>query len=126
MKTRLFYNTLAFAVCAMAVTSCTENIVDGTQNEGLKPLSISVVDGGYISAGASTRAVDDGVKTTFESGDQIGVYVVNGEAINQKNIPVTFDGTSWTGNIFYFQGSDYIAYYPYDASLGDYKNIDVL
>ena len=126
MKTRLFYNTLAFAVCAMAVTSCTENIVDGTQNEGLKPLSISVVDGGYISAGASTRAVDDGVKTTFESGDQIGVYVVNGEAINQKNIPVTFDGTSWTGNIFYFQGSDYIAYYPYDASLGDYKNIDDL
>ena len=126
MKTRLFYNTLAFAVCAMAVTSCSENIVDETLNEGLKPLSISVVDEGYINADASSRAVDNGVTTTFENGDQIGVYVVKAGAINQSNIPVTYDGATWSGNIFYFEGSDYIAYYPYDATLGDYTNIDEL
>ena len=124
MKTKLFYNAVAFAVCAMAVTSCNENIVDEIQNEGLQPLSISVVDEGYKDS--SSRAVDDGITTTFENGDQIGVYVVNDGVINQSNIPVTYNGNSWSGNLFYYEGSDYIAYYPYDAELGDFTTMEDL
>lgn len=124
MKTKLFYNAVAFALCAMAVTSCNENIVDEIQNEGLQTLSISVVDEGYKDF--SSRAVDDGITTTFENGDQIGVYVVNDGVINQSNIPVTYNGNSWSGNLFYFEGSDYIAYYPYDAELGDLTTMEDL
>ncbi len=124
MKTKLFYSALAFAVSAMVVTSCNENIVDEIQNEGLQTLSISVVDEGYRDS--SSRAVDDGTATTFEDGDQIGVYVVKNGTINQSNIPVTYNGSSWSGNLFYFEGSDYIAYYPYDAELGDFTTMEDL
>lgn len=67
-------------------------------------------------------------KTTWTSGDQIGLFAVPaGETLQNTgnpihNIALTFDGTQWSGEAFWPEGCetlDFYAYYPYDEAAED-------
>lgn len=108
--------TLA-AVAAM-MFSCSKS-EDVTPDAGKLPINISI--------GQQTRAND----TTYENGDEVGVYVVNYNGAtagtlatsgNQvDNAHFTFDGSKWSPeNSIYWKdkstAADFYAYYPYSES----------
>ena len=101
----------AGVVTAMALTACTEDIVTDSSMSG--PLNIRVTD-----ATDNTRAAYTGFTTSFESGDQIGVYVVKGSSVITDNACYTYDGTGWStsATVEYNTGYTYYAYYPYVES----------
>ncbi len=118
-KTALFFMSVALLV------SCSKEIADDNnlENSGLKLLKVNVSEASYTGM---SRAVDNGVNTSFEAGDKIGVYAVNNGTILQKNVPMTYNGSVWSGKLFLYEGCDYLAYYPYDETLGDLTTLDAL
>lgn len=75
---------------------------------------------------ASRVTTDADYKSSFQSGDQVGVFAVkNGETLQAsgnyiQNLCLTYDGTSWNvtgGNAAYYPADgtalDFYAYYPY-------------
>ena len=98
--------------------SCSKS-EDVTPDAGKLPINISI--------GQQTRAND----TTYENGDEVGVYVVNYNGAtagtlatsgNQvDNAQFTFDGSKWSPeNSIYWKdkstAADFYAYYPYSES----------
>lgn len=112
----------ALASIATLMFSCSEHIEKTSFKEKL-PINISV--------NVSTRAND----TTFESGDAVGIYVVNydgttagtlkAEGNQADNAEFTYNGGGWNSDepIYWKDkntSADFYAYYPYSASV----NID--
>lgn len=96
--------------------SNTESPENPEQAEG-ELLRLRVSDAGYLDAGTGSRATDSGLKTTFEDGDKIGLFVVNNEnEVLYANVPYTKNGEKWTAtqNV---RTKGYpvrvFAYYPY-------------
>ncbi|MEG1564861.1 MAG: hypothetical protein RR365_14230, partial [Bacteroides sp.] len=81
------------------------------------PLTITVTDGGYVDSNPRTRATENGYTTQFTAGDQIGLYIVMDDKIVSNNLPLTYDGSKWTGESYYTGAKKYFAYYPYQANL---------
>lgn len=109
----------ALASIASLMFSCSENIEETPFEEKL-PISISV--------DMQTRAND----TTFESGDAVGIYVVNydgttagtlkAEGNQADNAEFTYNGGGWNSDepIYWKDkntSADFYAYYPYSASV---------
>ena len=114
MKTKKIF---AFILIAMTVlVSCTqeENAPYYDDGTGIK---VEVTD---EFAAAATRAAYDGFPaTTFEEGDQIGIYAVNtSNTTVSSNVCFTrqSDG-SWTpsGTVIYNPDYKYYAYFPYKS-----------
>ena len=103
-----------------------------TDAVGLR-LTVSASD--FVPAdNAATRAFDDESVTTFESGDQVGLIILDGSNnLIANNLPYTFDGTSWTTtgtapcyDPMVTNDYTYLVYYPYTASANDMKTVDEL
>ena len=119
MKTKFFLFAGLLAAC---LTSCSEmdEFADNTGyvDDG-KSIKIEVMD---EFAQATTRANYSGFPaTTFEEGDQIGVYAVNtSNAAVSSNVAFTrqSDG-SWTpaSTVVYNPDYKYYAYFPYKSSV---------
>ena len=130
-------HSLAALLLIAGLAGCSEEeTLSGTPGDTRTPITITVTDGGYTpddaarqsTAGSdirqnadnrpSTRAVDNGYATTFTAGDKIGLYAVVGDAVVSSNIPLTHNGTGWTGEAYY-EGAKakYFAYYPYQSTL---------
>lgn len=80
-------------------------------------LHLKVGDAGYRSEVTGSRATDDNLKTTFEEGDKLGLYVVNAEGkVLYSNVPYTLIGKEWLAphnvRLKDFPLKVY-AYYPY-------------
>ena len=118
MKTKFFLFAGLLAAC---LTSCSE-MDEFADNTGFvddgKSIKIEVTD---EFAQATTRANYSGFPTTtFEEGDQIGVYAVNtSNAAVSSNVAFTrqSDG-SWTpaSTVVYNPDYKYYAYFPYKSS----------
>ena len=90
---------------------------DGSDQAEGEILRLQVSDAGFSDANTGSRAIDEGLTTTFEDGDLIGLFVVNSQdKILYANVPYTKDGDVWTAkeNI---RTKGYpvrvFAYYPY-------------
>ncbi|WP_044266888.1 fimbrillin family protein, partial [Bacteroides timonensis] len=86
-------------------------------------------DGTPQTGTPQTRASESGYTTTFVKDDQIGVFAVkNGSVITDcKNVPLTYDGEKWNGNVIYkYAGATYFAYYPYSESMNDKTSVDAI
>ncbi|MBR5864952.1 MAG: fimbrillin family protein, partial [Alistipes sp.] len=109
----------ALASIATLMFSCSDNFVETPFEEKL-PINISV--------DVQTRAND----TTFESGDAVGIYVVNydgatagtlkAEGNQADNAEFTYNGGGWNSDepIYWKDkntSADFYAYYPYSASV---------
>lgn len=97
-------------------------------------LHIEVSASDFTHVGSTdTRATDNGSTTTFESGDCIGITVLdNNSNVLSNNIPYKYNGSTWvfdSGNsegktaIFYDnKAATYLAYFPYSAEANDAKS----
>ena len=114
MKTKFFL--FAGMLSVLALTSCSEYLEDGTPSSP-QSLKIEVSDAN-LDGKATTRAAYSGYTTTFESGDQIGLYVTKGSRVIVANACYTYDGSAWStsSTVEYNSGYSYYAYYPYVAS----------
>ena len=119
MKTRIFLFAGLMAVCLASCTNSDEIAgINGRYVDDGKSIKVEVTD---EFAEAATRADYSGFPaTTFEEGDQIGVYAVNtGNAAVSSNVAFTrqSDG-SWTpaATVVYNPDYTYYAYFPYKSS----------
>lgn len=121
------------AVCLMAAAAllpgCSKELdeleapVSGTETSGSTDetagdvLRIQVSDAGFRDGKTGSRATDSGLKTTFDDGDKIGLFVVDSQnEMLYANVPYTKNGEEWTAaqNV---RTKGYpvrvFAYYPY-------------
>lgn len=114
-----------FAIAATGLLSACnqENISSDVVNPD-KTLTISVNPSDFIPVDAESRAVtaDDLSSTTFENGDELGLFVISTNSDNMvyyDNVKFTYDGAQWTPEkeIYSYRYSKYVAYYPYNAEL---------
>lgn len=114
-----------FAIAATGLLSACnqENISSDIVNPD-KALTISVNPSDFIPVDAESRAVtaDDLSSTTFENGDELGLFVISTNSDNMvyyDNVKFTYDGAQWTSEkeIYSYRYSKYVAYYPYNAEL---------
>ena len=118
------------AICATLIcasfTACSNSETDTLSTEETKvPLTISAT----IQSGTEARKADYDA-TTFETGDEIGLYVLSADDLQSSyssdytcyNVRATYDGSSWTlDNAIYINDENayVLAYYPYDESYGN-------
>ena len=113
-------------VCALVLAACStdESIGETTLNvdSGSSLLRITA----SIDGAGNTR-VDGLDATTFETGDTIGLYILNsdgdiyGDSISSINVPAVYDGSAWTilEDVTLTEDSAYVlGYYPYDDRNG--------
>ena len=85
---------------------------------------------------AATRATDNGAVTTFESGDRIGIIVLDGSGnVLSDNIPYKYNGSAWSfdsGNgegktaLYYDnKATAYVAYFPYSPEADGIAGADI-
>ena len=138
MKLYNIYRTLHLTVLVLAVTSCSKNepmAPDGT--EPGQPVSISITDGGYVSADAcnatndpASRAVENGYTTEFTEGDACGLFVVRGGKPVYSNEKLTAERDAATGDLVWkteegttlsggLSDEHYYLYYPYQTDMTD-------
>lgn len=120
---------LLSVVTGIGLTACSGDDLEGSPGYDGQQYSISVTDGGYTSAsdGIHTKAVEQGYRTVFTAGDQIGVFAVkNGEIITEVN-NLCLTAADESGNLVWkdtgsnhllrYTGATYYAYYPYQTTL---------
>lgn len=120
-----------WAIWAIGMLSACNN-EDNFTPDAPQPVSgaieLTVSAGDFVTNGApDTRATDNGAATTFESGDRVGVIILDGSNnILSNNIPYKYNGGGWTfdssngegkSQCYYdYKATTYIVYYPYSAS----------
>ena len=138
MKLYNIYRTLHLTVLVLVVISCSKNepvSPDGT--EPGQPVSISITDGGYVSADAcnatndpASRAVENGYTTEFTEGDACGLFVVRGGKPVYSNEKLTAERDAATGDLVWkteegttlsggLSDEHYYLYYPYQTDMTD-------
>lgn len=125
MRKRFFIHV--FAAISFMVAGCSQNDIldEAAKGTNADVLNVRVTEKAFETTDTGTRAEDNGVQTVFETGDQIGVYIVkDGETVMQDNVALTYDGNEWSGTLYYYEGADYIAYYPYDEAMHGVKTLD--
>ena len=123
MKTMRFSKLLFAAMVAVSLGSCAADEFEGqspvTPKDGQK-LSIEVTTGADQALTRSTYATSGGtVKETFEVGDEIGVYGLNGTTLIANNVKFTLNAEgNWEPetDVTYSTEYYYYAYYPYQSS----------
>lgn len=125
MKTsRFLYTVVAILVAA----SCSEDEMSESSVAvtGEGGLTVVATDNGFENADGSSRATTEDYATTFEEGDQMGIFVVDSDnTVEVDNLCLTLTGGSWTGStLSYYADASYIAYFPYDSSLSGMTSED--
>lgn len=112
-----------FAMLTILMGACTEYIEDATlYTADPEGLVIHVTDSnslfGINEAEGSTRAVYNGITTSFENGDSIGIYAVQGSTVKHSNIKVVYNSGVWvpTDFIKFNKNYTYYAYFPYRST----------
>lgn len=120
MKTRII-GWMGITLSSMWMAGCSqEQILDPSFSQGDgTALSVTATSEGFVDTDNLSRVTDEGTSTTFEDGDKMGLYVVGADKVILKNIPLTYSEGKWTAdrNIYYYEGADYVAYFPYNESL---------
>lgn len=119
MKTNILYLSLFYILSAVSLCGCS-NDDEPVATDGTTLTVIARADG-FISTDGTpqTRASESDYTTNFVKDDRIGVFAMkNGKVITGcKNVPCTYDGTSWSGTVYKYPGATYFAYYPYEEDL---------
>ena len=120
MKTRII-GWMGITLSSIWMAGCSqEQILDPSFSQGDgTALSVTATSEGFVDTDNLSRVTDEGTSTTFEDGDKMGLYVVGADKVILKNIPLTYSEGKWTAdrNIYYYEGADYVAYFPYNESL---------
>lgn len=123
---RNIFKLSVMALVAAFAAGCSQNEeVNLIPAENGAQLSVYATASDFESSDIkNTRIVNEGANTTFETGDEIGVFAIRStdNKLVCQNLPLKYtDETGgWTGNenkIYYYKNTTYIAYSPYDKDL---------
>lgn len=121
MKTNLFTKSLMTIALSAIVAGCSQDeALNGFENQvSENELKIVVNDLGFANDDTQSRVSEVGYTTTFTDGDAIGIYIIDeNNAAVKRNLKATKSGETWTVNgLYYYEGADYIAYFPYDENM---------
>lgn len=123
-----------------ACSSDNDELPGGSNNTLLNALRIEVSASDFTSDnGTNTRATDNGGATTFESGDRIGIIVLDGsDNMLSDNIPYKYNGSAWSFDNANGEGKTalyydnkagtltYLAYFPYSVEANGTTDIAAL
>lgn len=117
MKKTFFIYSLCLA--GLLAASCSQEETAGTTT--FRNIKVNVSDAGMINEHGNSRATTEGVSTTFDNGDEIGVYAVsNGTVVpGYDNLKLTKSAEGWNGfpeGATFPADTRFYAYYPYTAS----------
>jgi len=122
MKKHSIARYLFIGMTAFLFVACSQEEEAEKMNAPI-PLKIMINE----SQSVTTRASISGLSTEFESGDTIGIFVVDEYYDRYYNIPYIFDGSNWNlaasayvDNVSFYDNCDYFAYYPYQESLSSW------
>lgn len=132
MKCFKFIQTICILAATLAVGACSQEELETvttaentttTANGETQSIKIEIVDSGIQPTSATRATTSDTYLTSFEDGDQIGIYVVSDEnALLVENVVATYDATedSWSAEISIstdeVSTATFYAYYPYQAT----------
>ncbi|WP_455634452.1 fimbrillin family protein [Parabacteroides sp.] len=135
MKQTILYAAIS-GMCLL--TACQEEEYEPAAVTDKEILSLTVSANDFaVVGGISTRAADNGITTTFENGDRVGVIVLDGSGnIIANNVPYRYNSSTWDFDTSdgdgkqpaYYDPSitSYIVYYPYDAEANNIASVDAL
>ena len=109
-----FITNILTICCTVTLLSCSDDIITdfAENNQETKELTIVVNE----PSENTTRAIYNNYTTTFETGDEIGIYAFDGKTYKYSNVKFTkrSDG-KWTSDtkVLYNNNYTYYAYYPY-------------
>ena len=109
---KIYYLVMSMTVILLA--ACSQDEME-QKEETLPELRVMVNHPSSIS----TRASVNGLATSFESGDKIGVFVIDEIGDPMKiNVAYRYNGTNWvlddpSEKVYYSPNCSYYAYYPY-------------
>lgn len=134
MKTNLWKLSCMALAMAAIVTGCNQNNELGTPAPSGEEdvLNVVATANDFVSSDATSRVSESGYTTTFEAGDNIGVFVVrDGEAVvSNMKMTLDTDGTTWAGEngakLYYYKDADYIAYSPYTEGLSVTSEAEII
>ena len=114
-------NSLLYSICLAGLTAASCSQDDTTGSASPRNISVNVSDIGLLNGATGTRATTSGVTTTFDNGDEIGIYAVsNGQVVDgYDNLKLTKTADGWDGfptNATFANDTKFYAYYPYTAS----------
>lgn len=111
----------------LAMTACSNEIDDQLSGgDGNVGQEVQFTVG--IENLSRTAIADGALTTTFESGDEIGIFAYNGDKAVASNVKYTYNGSTWSAeNAITSDGSQlkYYAYYPYMDGVTDPSAINV-
>lgn len=124
MKTNLWKLSCMALAMAAIVTGCNQNNELGTPAPSGEEdvLNVVATANDFVSSDATSRVSETDYTTTFEVGDNIGVFVVrDGEALISNMKMTLGSDNAWAGEngakLYYYKDADYIAYSPYTEGL---------
>ena len=154
---RFFTHSLGTFLSLLLLTACSpeDDALPGGDGDNTAPaaLRIEVSASDFTSAAtrsnagsnnsidgnnAATRATDNGAVTTFESGDRIGITVLDGSGnVLSDNIPYKYNGSAWSFDNANGEGKTalyydnkatnikYFAYFPYSPEADGITGADI-
>lgn len=133
MKTNLWKLSCMALAMAAIVTGCNQNNELGTPASSGEEdvLNVVATANDFVSSDATSRVSETDYTTTFEEGDNIGVFVVrDGEALI-SNMKMTLGSDNvWAGEngakLYYYKDADYIAYSPYTDGLSATSETEIV
>lgn len=133
MKTNLWKLSCMALAMAAIVTGCNQNNELGTLAPSSEEdvLNVVATANDFVSSDATSRVSETDYTTTFEVGDNIGVFVVrDGEALI-SNMKMTLGSDNvWAGEngakLYYYKDADYIAYSPYTEGLSVTSEAEII
>lgn len=102
--------TVMTLLSAMSISSCSDDLTDNTSQTSCSKIHVE-----QMPYTAASRAITTELSTTFEEGDAIGIFALDGTKVVATNVKFTLAHGSWTGakDIPAMPGRKYYAYYPY-------------
>ncbi|MFV0584963.1 MAG: fimbrillin family protein [Parabacteroides gordonii] len=138
MKNKLKYMLLFPLLAFIACSGDNDELPDDGNNSTLPAaLRIEVSASDFTNDnGTNTRATDNGAVTTFESGDRIGIIVLDGSGnVLSDNIPYKYNGSAWsfdnangegkTALYYDNKATAYVAYFPYSPEADGITGADI-
>lgn len=133
MKTNLWKLSCMALAMAAIVTGCNQNNELGTPAPSGEEdvLNVVATANDFVSSDATSRVSETDYTTTFEVGDNIGVFVVRDEEALISNMKMTLGSDNvWAGEngakLYYYKDADYIAYSPYTEGLSVTKEDEIV
>ena len=136
---RFFTHSLGTFLSLLLLAACSpeDDALPGGDGDNTAPAALRIEVSASDFTTAATRATDNGAVTTFESGDRIGIIVLDGSGnVLSDNIPYIYNGSAWsfdnangegkTALYYDNKATAYVAYFPYSKEADGITGADIL